>query len=90
MDLYELHLNALENVNALFLWTPEFTKILYKIFNQRPVWLIKVDNILLKMVVLTETCKGWKIKNPTYINHTGQWLRILYTVTSVMDQDEPS
>jgi hypothetical protein len=29
---------------------------------------ICVDNILLKMVVLTETCIGWKIKNITVIN----------------------
>jgi hypothetical protein len=40
---------------------------------------ICVDNILLKMVVLTETCKGWKIKNTTFISHTGRWLRIFYT-----------
>jgi hypothetical protein len=49
---------------------------------------ICVDNILLKMVVLTETYgyKGWKIKNTNFINHNGRWLKILYTVTSVTDQ----
>ena len=26
----------------------------------------------------------------TFINHTGQWLKTLYTVTSVTDQDDPS
>jgi hypothetical protein len=51
---------------------------------------ICVDDILLKMVILTETCKEWKIKSKTFINHTGRWLKILYTVTSVKDQDEPS
>jgi hypothetical protein len=40
---------------------------------------IRVDNILLKMIFLTETCKGWRIKNTTFIYHTGQWLKILYT-----------
>jgi hypothetical protein len=47
-----------------------------------------VGNILLKMVFLTETCKGWKIKKTTVINHTGWWLEILYTISSVMGQDE--
>jgi hypothetical protein len=51
---------------------------------------ICVDNILLKMVVLIETCKGWKIINTTFINHTGRWLKILYTIISVTNQDEPS
>jgi hypothetical protein len=41
---------------------------------------ICVDNILLKMVVLTETCKGWKIKNTTFINRTRRRLKILYTL----------
>jgi hypothetical protein len=36
---------------------------------------ICVDNILLKMVVFTETCKGWKITNTTFINHTVLWLK---------------
>jgi hypothetical protein len=27
------------------------------------------------MVVLTETCKGWKIKSTTFNNHTGRWLK---------------
>jgi hypothetical protein len=27
------------------------------------------------MVVLTETWKGCKIKNTTFINHTGRWLK---------------
>jgi hypothetical protein len=25
-----------------------------------------------------------------FINHTGRWLKFLYRITSVMDQDEPS
>jgi hypothetical protein len=41
-----------------------------------------VDNIFLKMVVLTETCKGWTIKNTAFINHIGWWLKILYSEIS--------
>jgi hypothetical protein len=44
---------------------------------------IRVDNILLKTVVLTETCKGWKIKNTTFISHTERWLKILYTISVI-------
>jgi hypothetical protein len=51
---------------------------------------ICVENIILKMGVLTETCKGWKIKKTTFINHTGRRLKILFTFTIVPDQDEPS
>jgi hypothetical protein len=35
-----------------------------------------IDGVLLRMVVLTETCKGWRIKkNTVFISHTGQWLQ---------------
>jgi hypothetical protein len=51
---------------------------------------VYVDNILLKMVVLTETCKGWKIKNTTFINHSERWLKILYTSYTAKTSEEVS
>jgi hypothetical protein len=64
---------------------------LVKIHNIYIYDMVIVVSILLKMVILTETCKGWKIKkNATFINHTGRWLKILYTITSVTNQNEPS
>jgi hypothetical protein len=59
----------------------------YNIFIYDMVLLVSicVDNILLKMVVLTETCKAWKIKNTTFINHTGRWLKnFMYNLNCLM------
>lgn len=60
------------------------------IYDMVVIVFICVDVILLKMVILTETCKGRKIKNTNFISHTGQWSKILYIITSVTDQDIPS
>jgi hypothetical protein len=42
---------------------------------------ICVDNILLKMVFLTETCE--KLIYTAFISHTGQWLKTLYTIMKI-------
>jgi hypothetical protein len=44
-----------------------------------------IDNILLKMVAKTETCKGWKIKKTQL-----DGVIILYTTVSVTHRDELS
>jgi hypothetical protein len=49
-----------------------------------------IDNVLLKTVALTETCKGWKIKKHNIYQSHWTALIIFYTIASVTDQDEPS
>jgi hypothetical protein len=49
-----------------------------------------IDNVLLKMVVLTKTCKGRRIKNYSFYQSHWTVARILYIITSVTNKDEPS
>jgi hypothetical protein len=49
-----------------------------------------IDNVLLKMVSPTETCKGWNIKKHNIYQSHWKALITFYTITSVTDQVEPS
>jgi hypothetical protein len=49
---------------------------------------ICVDNILLEMIILTETCKGCKLKK-NFINHTGRWLQTI-TMDNIIRNSQDS
>jgi hypothetical protein len=36
---------------------------------------MSIDGVLLRMVVLTETCKNEELKNTVFISLTGRWLK---------------
>jgi hypothetical protein len=46
---------------------------------------ICIDNVLLKMVVLTETCEGWGIKKHSFCQSQWTVVRILYIKTDLLD-----